>query len=84
MNIEDQLLDKIDQWHEDKTIEIPLYEYLGMTWEEYKEYVKNNHFGQCYWCKSIIKEGQKAIPFALIDIKWFCCDICFDNFIHSK
>lgn len=31
----------IDKWHEDENIREELHEYLGMTWEEYVEWVNN-------------------------------------------
>ena len=83
-SIEEQLLDKIDEWHDDISITISLHEYLGMNWEQYKKYVKDNNFGQCYYCNAILKENQKAISLTILDTKWFCCNICVDNYINSK
>lgn len=37
MNAE-ELDDKIDKWHLSDQ-DVPLHEYLGMTWEEYCEFV---------------------------------------------
>jgi hypothetical protein len=47
----DDYLDKIDEWHDMDDAEFallgspPLYEYLGMTWEEYKEMVEHGTRG---------------------------------------
>lgn len=75
--------DKIDEWHEGDS-ELSLHEYLGMTWEVYQKFVTENNYGTCYQCEAVIKEGQKALPFTVLDTKWFCCDACLDNYIHSK
>jgi len=32
--------DKIDEWHESDS-ELKLYEYLGLTFEQYKDWIKN-------------------------------------------
>lgn len=38
----DEVDDYVDAWHEDTTSEdIELYEYLGMTWQEYSLWVTN-------------------------------------------
>lgn len=38
----DEIDDYIDVWHDDNTLEdIELYEYLGMTWQEYSLWVIN-------------------------------------------
>ena len=34
--------DKIDEWHESNS-ELPLYEYLGLTKEEYVIWLKSNN-----------------------------------------
>jgi len=39
--INEELNDKVDIWHNSDDLEMPLHEYLGMTREEYKEWVKN-------------------------------------------
>jgi hypothetical protein len=34
--------DWVDEWHDlDVNIPMPLHEYLGMTWEEYGQWVQN-------------------------------------------
>lgn len=38
--IDATLLDAIDTWHESDDVDIPLHEYLGMTWEGYKQWVQ--------------------------------------------
>lgn len=35
--------DKIDYWHDHPELNMPLYEYLGWTWEEYKAWVENRY-----------------------------------------
>ncbi len=32
--------DYIDEWHKNYNTNLPLHEYLGMTWREYKYYVE--------------------------------------------
>lgn len=36
---EEQIEDKVSEWHNSDN-PIPLHEYIGITWEEYKEYVQ--------------------------------------------
>lgn len=31
----------VDAWHEDEDTTLELHEYLGMTWEEYVQWVRN-------------------------------------------
>ena len=38
---QEQIDDKVDEWHNSNT-NMLLHEYLGMTWDEYKEYIENN------------------------------------------
>jgi hypothetical protein len=33
--------DLIDEWHESNS-ELPLHEYLGLTWEQYKHWIKSD------------------------------------------
>ena len=34
--------DRIDIWHESPEIRIPLHTYLGWTWQEYAEWVRDS------------------------------------------
>ena len=82
---EQAILDKINEWHEDISLEMSLHKYLDMTVDEYEKYVEDNNFGQCDMCGAIIKEGQKAIRIEIVcSEKWFCCEPCEYNYIHSK
>jgi hypothetical protein len=38
---EKRINDLIDQWHEGNT-GVPLHEFLGMTWEQYGEWLESN------------------------------------------
>lgn len=38
MYTEDEILDRIDEWHNGHSSE-ELYEYLGWTWDEYRDWV---------------------------------------------
>ena len=38
----DEVDDYVDAWHDDNTLEaVELYEYLGMTWQEYSLWITN-------------------------------------------
>lgn len=39
--LDNQIDDLLDQWHDQYT-DIPLHEYLGMTWGEYMTWVETN------------------------------------------
>ncbi|MGY1946670.1 hypothetical protein [Nocardia asiatica] len=38
---DDEIDDLIDAWHNGAGYGMPLYEYLGWTWNEYKAWVEN-------------------------------------------
>ena len=40
-NTDPEIDDLIDRWHESSTIGISLHEFLGMSWEEYKQWIVN-------------------------------------------
>ncbi|CAM0107375.1 hypothetical protein MYOV065v1_p0016 [Vibrio phage PS15B.2] len=37
----DEIDDLIERWNEDKETTLELHEYLGMTWEEYADWVQS-------------------------------------------
>lgn len=39
---EDELDAAIDAWHEDLTVDIPLHEWLGWSWDEYTRWVEHS------------------------------------------
>lgn len=34
--------DKVDEWHDNPELEMPLHEYLGMSWVEFVRWVEDD------------------------------------------
>lgn len=39
---EEDILDRIDLWHEDTSTDLELHDYLGWTWEEFVAWVRDS------------------------------------------
>lgn len=57
----DELLDSMDDWvhvwHTGPNVGIPLHEFLGLSWEEYKEWVQR----PLEWAQKVLQK-RKAVP----------------------
>lgn len=42
---DEEINDRVDYWHDNPELNVPLHEYLGMTWNEYKAWVEQTFEG---------------------------------------